>query len=340
MPPEKGTGAYDEPALTADETALVDAWEKGGAVPPAEDNDAAPISLADAAREAGQEPAPAPAATPVPPPPPPPPPASPPPPAPAPAAGDPPPAPAPVDEAADRAAFLEKHKDKSPAELADLLYQQSKRAGRAEFQGRQTQAQLQQIQTRAREALQRRTTDIQTRRAAFQQKLKDDPDAAALELHEAMLGKELTEAEQEERATRIDTALALAAQAIPDFNRNIVETLNFGQEMSYSREELGNITDGRDLVTLFLASRFANLVKAGVCDVAGNFLKAPSAIAEQPTDPRLNVPPAPATLTGSGRTGGGGATVDDQLAGMMALSDADFDKLDPAALESLLRQAV
>jgi len=315
------TGYDDEGNLSDDDKRALAEIDQATAAPPAEDG------AIVGEQAGGGEAAPAAPAPPAPPAP-----ASPP------ADGA---APAPADEAAERAAFMEKHKGKSPEELLELLHQQTQRAGREGFRARKSAEQLEQITTRARTALEQRRADIASRRAAFDALLKDDPDGAAKQLHDKILQDELSEAERQaeddEHSARVDAALELAAAAIPDFAKNIQPTLGFGREMGYSPQEIAGISDGRDIVTLYLASKFADLVKAGICDVRGQFLKAPQPVNEQPVDPRLNTPAPPTTLSSeAARSGGGGQTAEQQLAAMLAMSDEDFAKQDPAVLEALI----
>jgi hypothetical protein len=276
--------------FTPEEETAAAAFEKSTEVPPPED---------------GEAPAADPAAAAAPPPPPPPPP-----PAPAPAVD---PAAAPADPAAAAAAaaaaagtstddpefkaWWDKHKDKSPEEIARLAFQQGKRANREGFTARKTQEQLDDVARRAAETLAARKTDIENRRKAFDEKLKDDPDAAAKEVNDRLLDEELARAEADAHVTRVDTAIGFAETYIPDFRTEYPQIRSFGEEIGYSKAELNGITDGRDIVTLNLARLAGNLIKAGVIDVRGQFLKAPEPIAQVPTDPRLTAPAPVTTLS-------------------------------------------
>lgn len=326
--------AYDDEPSAA-ELKVLDTWTQDGPEPPAADADGAGNSVDQALVDAGQDPAAVAAAA-------------------AAAAKD----PAAVDPAAaaaaagggaaaaaaepdaEMAAFLERHKGKPPEELARLLWQQSKRAAGSGFQARKSQEQVRGMVTAASEALTRRRADIARRRAEFDEKVKNDPDGALRDAAETRFQEEEAAAEADLHNARVDAALELAATAIPDFANAIKPTLLFGTEMGYSREEIGGITDGRDLVVLYLAERFGNLVKAGICDVRGNLLQQARPVNEQPQDPRLQVPDPVSTLsTAPGRTGAGGETVEGKLSDVLKLSDADFDKLPAATLENLLKAA-
>lgn len=309
-------GYNDEP--TAEELELL---RQDNTIPPADDESQAPAP----APEAAPAPAPAPAAEPAP--------------APAPAAE---PAPAPAQTEDERfAAFMAQHAGKSSEEIARLAFQQQQRANAEGFRARQARESVEATQTRVREALERaaqRREQIAQERQTFAQRLQDDPDAATREMHERMLSTEEQALAQEEVRARQDAAVGLARAAIPDFDRIAPEVHAFGAEMNYTPEELNGITDGRDLVTLHLASLAGKLMKAGVIDVHGRFLKMPTA--HEATDPRLNPPAAVTTLSSApARSNGGGQSLGDQLMDISKMSDADFDKLDPKVLEDLLRQA-
>lgn len=247
-------------------------------------------------------------------------------------------APSPEDEA--RRAFLEKHKDKTPEELAELLYNQSKRASAEGFKARKSA----EVVGAVAERLKARKEEIESRRNEFKQKVEKDPDAALLAAKNEQFDRELAEAEEaaaiEVHNAKIDDALSFAAKVIPDFHETIRPTLEFGLAMNYSREELGNITDGRDLATLYLASVTGRLVQAGIIDLRGNLLQSPQAVAETPRDPRLKTPDPVSTLSSSpARSNGAGKTLEQQLADISRMSDEDFAKLDETTLENLLRQA-
>jgi hypothetical protein len=239
------------------------------------------------------------------------------------------------------AAWKAQHAGKTPEEIERLAFQQSQRAAGAAFQQRRAAESLEAIQTRAREALERAATrkaQLAETRTAFDQQLQDDPDAATRAVHERMMSAEERAIERAEHEAKLDSAIALASTAIPNFQQTAPETYAFGAEMNYSPEELSNISDGRDLVVLHLASLTGKLIKSGVMDIHGNFKKMPGAVAQ--TDPRLTAPAPVTTLSSApARNVGGGATVDSQLLDLTKMSDADFDKLDPAVLEGLLRKA-
>lgn len=307
-----------EDEITAEEQAALDAHLKDPALPPPDDAEGAD-ALAAAAAEAGVAPAP-PAAAPA---------------APAPPAAPADPAPPAATAAPDPefASFFEKNKDKTPEELAQLAFNASKRANREGFTARKSRS------PEAAQKLADTKADVERRRQAFKDDLAADPDAATLRLHEERLDAEVARAEEEAHSARIDDAIEFAGTYIPDFQTTAPQVFSFGEEMGYTREEVQAITDGRDLVTLNLARLAGNLIKGGVIDIRGNFLKAPEPIAA--TDPRLTAPePVKTHSSAPARPADGGNTVEAQLQNMANMSDADFDKLDPAQLENLQRQAM
>lgn len=320
--------------FSAEDEALLRQHEQDSAVPPAEDDDANPITPAQVAAEQGQ---PAAAAEPAPA---------------APAADQPQGQPAgeqqqqqqqPEDERF--RAFLEQHKDKSPEQLLQLAFQQQARANQAGFQARQSREQLDGLRDRARrtiEAQQAKRQQIAQEREQFGQRLQDDPDGATRDLHERLMSREERDTWEAERQARMDEAVGMASTAIPGFNERAADTMAFGREMNYSDEELNNISDGRDLVTLYLASLTGRMIKAGVMDIQGNLAAMPTPV--ENTHPALN-PGVPVVQTlGSmpARTNGGGSTLDQQLTDITNMSDADFDKLlreNPQLVDDLLRKA-
>lgn len=315
--------------FSAEDEALLRQHEQDSTVPPAEDDDANPVTPEQVAAEQGQ---PAPAAEPA-----------------APAGEQPQQAQpageqqAPEDERF--RAFLEQHKDKSPEQLLQLAFQQQARANQAGFQARQSREQLDGLRERARltiEKQQQRRQQIAQEREQFGQRLQDDPDAATRDLHERLMSREERETWEAERQARMDEAVGLASTAIPNFGERAADTMSFGREMNYSDEELANITDGRDLVTLYLASITGRMIKAGVMDIHGNLAAMPAPV--QDTHPALkqSVPPVQTLGSMPARTSGGGQTLDQQLTDITNMSDADFDKLlreNPQLVEDLLRKA-
>lgn len=305
-------GAYDDD-FSDDELKALEEHAGSEIVPLVEDDDANPITPEKVVEEKGLTPAPDAAAT---------------------------AAPAADTEEEAYQAFLKSHEGKTPEELAKLAFQQSKRANAEAFRGRKSQEQIDQIRETAQRTLEARKADIAARREKFSTQLAEDPDAATRDLHEAMLSQEEQAAEIEAIRARQDAAIELASTAIPDFVNKAPALQAFGHEMNYSKEELDGITDGRDLVTLYLASLAGNLIKSGVMDVHGAFSQAPQVVNETPVDPRLRAPAAVKTLSSApARSAGTPNSLEQQLTDVLNLSDAAFAKLSDAELENLLRQA-
>jgi hypothetical protein len=94
------------------------------------------------------------------------------------------------------------------------------------------------------------------------------------------------------------------------------------------------------MITLYLASLAGNMIKAGLIDTRGEFLKMPLPVNEQPQDPRLAAPDPVQTLGSAApaRTGGGGRTAVQAATDVLALSDAEFDAIPPEKLEAMLKE--
>jgi hypothetical protein len=250
-------------------------------------------------------------------------------------------------EERDLAAFLEKHKDKSPEELARLAFQQSKRANKSEATNRQVNQRLQAIGEQARalaERRQRLATEAPQRKNAFREKLASDPDAATAELHDAIIDRELTEAEEAARGARFDEAIAFADSHIPEFGKQWPQMQALAKEFNYSDAELDAIDDGRALVMLSLANHSARLMKAGIMDRSGNIdISKLQGGDPPPVDPRLAAPEPQKTLGGTAaRSTRGAQTVEQQLAEIANMNDAElaaFEKANPGVIDDLLRKA-
>jgi len=241
------------------------------------------------------------------------------------------------------AGFLAKHQGKTPEELVKLAFQQQQRAARAEFDQRKTSENLSTVLARIQQARDARVNKTAEERAAFEAKLKDDPDAAVLEAREAQLAErqqaELAELDAEEFNARATAAIELASAAIPEFQKRAPGIRSFGVELGFSPEEVGQMVDGRQIVGLYLASIAGNMIKAGIIDTSGRFLKLPQPV-EEPTDGQQEQ--GKRRGTGFGRQPARGAqgakTLEARLAEAASMTDEEFDKLDPKALEELLRE--
>lgn len=307
----KGSSAYEDDELSAEELKLLNEGMADETIPPEDDSEGAPVDAPEL-----DPAAPAPVVTP---------------------AAEVASSELPANDDGGMSEFLAKHAGKTPEELLRIAFQQSQRAGKAEVGQRQSQDQIDQIRTRAAEVLASRKADIAKRREDFRTRLEEDPDAATQSVHDMLLSQEEQQAEREEHLARIDSAIELASTAIPQFETRYKDIMAFGQELNYSPEEINAIDDGRNIVTLYLASIAGKLIKSGVMDAAGNFRSMPSPTAE--TDPRLKIP---ANAMTSLSTPGGAATpaTDDaaQLANLLQLSDADFANLSEEELDLILRR--
>lgn len=247
------------------------------------------------------------------------------------------------DEPDELGEFLSKHKDKTPEELAKLAFQQTKRAGRAEYDSRQAGQRLQTVLDRINEAKRARIDQLNADREAFKAKVEEDPDAALLEARQTQINREIADAEaaaeREEFNARAEAAVEMASRAIPNFSQRVGAIREFGVDMGFTPDEVGSIVDGRQIVTLYLASLAGNLIKAGVMNVDGRFNSLPVSDDADPAPPLKQ----PARRTTFGRQPARGAqrakSLEEQLQDIESMSDEEFDKLDPHVLEGLLREA-
>jgi len=239
------------------------------------------------------------------------------------------------------AAFLEKHKGKSPEELARLAFQQNQRASRAEFDFRKSADTLKGTLERINTAREAATARAAEKRAEFQRKLAEDPDAALLEARSQQLSEEeraeVERLEAEEFGARAAAAVEFAAAVIPEFETRAPQINAFGRELGFGADELNSVVDGRQIVTLHLASIAGNMIKAGLIDPSGRFIKLPEPVADldggNPPQQRPGFSRQPARGAGTQKS------LEQQLKDVDAMTDEELDKLDPAALEALLRAA-
>jgi hypothetical protein len=241
------------------------------------------------------------------------------------------------------AAFLEKHKGKTPEQLVQLAFQQQQRANKAEFDQRKTSENLNTVLSRIQAARDARVNKTAEERAAFEKKLAEDPDAALAEERDARLrseeARDLQALDAEEFEARATAAIELASAAIPEFAKRAPAIRGFGVELGFSPEEVGGIVDGRQIVALHLASIAGNMIKAGIIDTAGRFIGLPEPVAgEEGQDPQ----PAPRRGSGFGRQparGSQGAkTLEQRLNDVANMSEEDFAKLDEKELAALLQE--
>lgn len=240
------------------------------------------------------------------------------------------------------AAWQAQHAGKTPEEMARLAFQQSQRASGAEARARQSGQSLAQINDRVKAASDRAATArqaVKDRQQRFDEQLQTDPDAATRALRDERDSVELARIDAEEHGARVEAAIGLASQALPDFSERAPAVFAFGGEMGYSKDELAGISDGRDLVVLSLADMAGRLIKGGLMDMKGNLISAPSPVAATPTDPRLTAPTPHQSLSSApARPAASGRVPVQQATDLLSMSDADFSKLPPAELEALMRQ--
>lgn len=231
---------------------------------------------------------------------------------------------------------------KTPEELAKIAFQQTQRASREAFENRKRGETLEQINTRVRQAGERAAAErqrIADERTAFAERLASDPDAATKDLHERQMSEREAQVASDEQAARVDAAIGLASQAVPDFQERAPSVYAFGGEMGYSKEELARISDGRDLVVLSLADMAARHIKSGRMNMRGELMPEPQPVADTPTDPRLTAPtPIPSLSSTPARPAASGKTATAQAIDLANMSDADFAKIPQAELDALMKQ--
>lgn len=240
-------------------------------------------------------------------------------------------------------AFLEQHKDKTPEQLAELAFQQTRRANKAGFEARQSRESLNALNQRVKDAIARRdklAAEGEQRKQGFREKLTNDPDAATAEIHDALVTRELQDAEAEVEQAAVAEAVGFARAHLHDFDGAWPEMKTLGLELGYTAEEISGIRDGRDLVTLGLARYAANAIKSGLMTPTGQItIPRPTPVADQVTDPRLTVPdPIPSIGNGAQRAGDTPPNAIQEMNRLLSMSDADFDKLSEEDLNRLMRQ--
>lgn len=241
--------------------------------------------------------------------------------------------------------FLDKHKGKSPEELARLAFQQNKRANRASYDGRQAQERLNSVLGRIEEAKKARVTALEQQRAEFDRKLETDPDAATREAYEQSLRREQAEAEaeadREAFEARAGAAVEFASAYIPDFAQRAPAIRDFGLEMGFTQDEVHGLVDGRQIVTLHLAAIAGNMMKAGLIDPSGKFLKLPEPVKPRESGDEQGEKPQRRTQFSRQPARGPGTqkSLEERLADISNMSDADFAKLSDTELDALLEQA-
>lgn len=260
------------------------------------------------------------------------------------------------DPEADFAAWSAKHQGKSPEDLLRMAWQQNKaraEARRGERDARAgastTQERLDALTTRIREARDAKQRELTERHAKFQEDLKADPDAVAIRQHEESLTREARDHQAQLWGAFVEEQRTLTREAIPDFDDVQAEIVRYAvEERGYTPQEVMAASDHRDILTLDKARRFDALVKSGVIDGRGTFRSAPTpgqpsaSPAERArqiisTKPPANAPRSLSDARGV-RSKTGPRALHDKAGELLAMSDADFAKLDPKDLDTLLRE--
>jgi hypothetical protein len=238
--------------------------------------------------------------------------------------------------------FAAKHKDRTPEELLKLAFQKEQARKSARFDAKQARD----IVTDLRDGLQKRaaarTTKQVAERAQFNETLATDPDAAATMAFERQQERERQEAEAEDWQGYVAAQTEICNRAIPRFREVAPEMMQFGVEfLGYEPLQVQNAHDSRDMIALYMASRFHRLMQAGVVSFDGALVNPAAVVAE--AAPAAAAPvltrQAPRTLSAApGGAGGGAKSLKDQAQDLLSMSDADFDKaVEQGAFDATLR---
>lgn len=230
----------------------------------------------------------------------------------------------------DFAAFAAKHKDRSPEDLLKLAFQKEKARRSSAYDAKEARA----VVTGLRDGIQQRMAGLAAKqdaeKKAFKEKLATDPDAAVEEAFDRQQTRERTEVEEAEFNHYVAQQTEICDQAIPRFREVAPEMMNFGiQRLGYDEGQIRNAHDSRDMIALYMASRFDRLVQAGVVDFEGRVLGAGAAPAAAAPAGGQGRPArqAPTTLSGAPGNGGGAAkSLKDQAQDLLNMSDEDFEK--------------
>jgi hypothetical protein len=156
--------------------------------------------------------------------------------------------------------FAAKHKDRTPEELLKLAFQKEQARKSARFDAKQARD----IVTDLRDGLQKRaaarTTKQVAERAQFNETLATDPDAAATMAFERQQERERQEAEAADWQGYVAAQTEICNRAIPRFREVAPEMMQFGVEfLGYEPQQVQNAHDSRDMIALYMASRFHRL---------------------------------------------------------------------------------
>jgi hypothetical protein len=168
-------------------------------------------------------------------------------------------------------AFLAKHKDKPQEELIRLAYQQNQ--ARAQARGKLKDANAEraaqqrtfdELAESLRARREERAAQLEEQRAAFEDQLIEDPDAAARVLHNRQLEEQERRQQEWEMAQLRDQQTQLAQQAIPNFEEAAPRIIDYAvQRHGFHPQEIQNIADHRHLVILDKARLYDEMMANG-----------------------------------------------------------------------------
>jgi hypothetical protein len=178
--------------------------------------------------------------------------------------------------------FAAKHKDRTPEELLKLAFQKEQARKSARFDAKQARD----IVTDLRDGLQKRaaarTTASRWPSGRSSTRRWPRTRTAATMAFERQQERERQEAEAADWQGYVAAQTEICERAIPRFREVAPEMMQFGVErLGYEPLQVQNAHDSRDMIALYMASRFDRLVQAGVVSFDGRWSTQPAAPAAE-----------------------------------------------------------
>jgi hypothetical protein len=228
--------------------------------------------------------------------------------------------------------------------LLRLAYDKEQARKTARYDAQQAKATVATVTQRMADAVKRTAERQAADRAKFDETLANDPDAAARIAFDASQRQEMDEVERAAWTDYVTEQTRLAASAIPQFDEVAPNLVQYAVErLGYDEAQVRSVHDARDLVTLYGAMQFDKLVQAGIYSYDGKFTGNAEAlglnVAAAPANaaPAMRQPPVTLSSAAGGSKAGGAKSLKQQADDLLTMSDADFDKLDPSVLDSVLK---
>jgi len=251
-------------------------------------------------------------------------------------------------------AFMAKHKDKSPEQLAELAYNMAASRTQARDTAKQANERLQVVANQIKQNREARKADKERKINEYNELLQTDPDEAARVLHQQGVDEEDRLATENENREYRSQQMEVAKQYIPNFDQSAPQMWEFGvKTLGYSPQELHDVSDHRDLVMLDCAHRFHQLCLAGIVDRTGAYLGPPrqqqaQAQAQTQTQAQTQQPnhiervanaqaKAGNSLGGVPNRAGAGRSLKTQAEDILAMDDDDFNNMSDKDVDKILR---